>query len=293
MGTFTGKTAVITGGASGIGRAVSEELARHGARVVMADINEKLLQESVESIKKQGFQAQGMKLDVTDFGSFKKLIDDIVAEYGRLDYLFNNAGIAVCGDAGSFSYEDWRSVIDVDLFGVVNGVAAAYPIMVKQGFGHIINTASLAGLIPAPGEISYTASKYGVVGLSHVLRQEGAGRGVKVSVVCPGFIETPIFYNAKLIDLDRQTVLKNIPKAMPAAECARVILRGVERNKATIVVTTLAKIFWLLQRISPTLVMWIGKRYVKQIRELVAEGVQSGPGEKTDAASDAASEKSS
>jgi NAD(P)-dependent dehydrogenase (short-subunit alcohol dehydrogenase family) len=277
LGTFTGKIAIVTGGASGIGRALSEELARQGASVVLADVNEKLLHETVDSIKQAGFQAKEAILDVTDHEAFKCLVNKVVDENGRLDYLFNNAGIAVCGEASAFSYDDWSSVINVDLYGVVNGVAAAYPIMVKQGHGHIVNTASLAGLIPAPGEISYTASKYGVVGLSHVLREEGADHGVKASVICPGFIETPIFYNAKLNNIDRQTMLKKIPKAMSASECARIVLRGVERNKATIVVTNLAKLFWLLHRISPTLVMWIGKKFTRQMRDLIAEGTRNVP----------------
>ncbi len=274
MGAISSKIAIVTGGASGIGRAVSEELARRGERVVLADVNEKVLHETVEAIQKNGFAAKGVRLDVTDPEAVKRVVNDVVEEHGRLDYMFNNAGIAVCGEARSFSYNDWRSVIEVDLFGVVNGIAAAYPVMVKQGFGHIINTASLAGLVPAPGEISYTASKYGVVGLSHVLRQEAAGHGVRVSVVCPGFIETPIFYNAKLIDLDRNTLLQKIPKTLSASECARAILRGVELNKATIVVTGFAKFFWLLHRLSPSFVIWIGKRYAKQMRELSTAGVK-------------------
>ncbi|RJP22635.1 MAG: SDR family oxidoreductase [Candidatus Abyssobacteria bacterium SURF_5] len=268
MGFFTEKIALITGGASGIGRAVATELARQGAVVVLADVNERLLEEAVESIRRAGFRAESFRLDVADPEAFQALVASVREKHGRLDYLFNNAGIAVVGETRSFSYEDWRSVIDVDLYGVVNGVAAAYPLMVKQGFGHIVNTASLAGLVPVPGEISYTASKYGVVGLSHVLRQEGDGYGVKVSVVCPGFIETPILYNSKIVGLDREKVLEKIPETMPADVCARAILNGVERNQATIVITRMAKILWMLHRISPSLMMWLGKRFARDVRNL-------------------------
>lgn len=271
MGTFEEKIAIITGGASGIGRALGEELARRGARIILADVNEALLEETAESIRRAGFHAKGVRLDVTDSEAVKKLVSDTVTEYGRLDYLFNNAGIAVVGETENFSHDDWHSVIDTNLYGVVHGVAAAYPLMVKQGFGHIINTASAAGLIPTPGEISYTASKYGVVGLSHVLRVEGADLGVKVSVVCPGFIETPIFYNAKLIGIDRQKVLESLPKTTPAAECARAILRGVERNKATIVVTPLAKLICFLYRMVPSIMLRVGRRYARQMREMSGE----------------------
>ena len=235
--------------------------------MILVDVNTKLLEEVADSITKAGGRAKAVTLDVSDFAAVKKLVDDTVAQYGRLDYIFNNAGVAVGGEARDYSYDDWRKVINVNLYGAVNGVAAAYPIMVKQGFGHIINTASLAGLTPSAGEVSYTASKYGIVGLSNALRVEGAGLGVKVSVVCPGFIETPIFYTSKIIKLDREKLLELAPKAITPEKCARVILCGVERNKATIVVTLLAKFLWLLQRISPGLVLWMGGQSIKKMRE--------------------------
>jgi NAD(P)-dependent dehydrogenase (short-subunit alcohol dehydrogenase family) len=269
MGIFTEKVALITGGASGIGRALATELGKRGARLILADVDTALLEETVETIKNAGVSAKGLQLDVTDFEAVSNAIHNVMAEFGRLDYLFNNAGIAVCGEAQSFSIDDWRSVIDTNLYGVVNGVAAAYPLMIKQGGGHIVNTASLAGLVPVPGEISYTASKYGVVGLSHVLRQEGAAHGVKVSVVCPGFIKTPIFYNAKVLGIERKKLLERMPKAISPDDCAKAVLRGIERNQATIVVTPVAKVLWLLQRFFPSLVMWLGRRFTKEMREML------------------------
>ena len=259
------KVAIITGGASGIGRALGEDLARRGAHVVLADVNELLLAETVGSITKAGHDAKGVRLDVTDVEAVKRVVNETVAEHGRLDYIFNNAGILIMGEAKDHSYDDWRSEIDINLYGVINGVFAAYPIMIKQGFGHIVNTGSLAGLIPLPGELPYTVSKYGVVGLSHTLRLEGAAYGVKASVVCPGIINTPIKHNSKMVCADREKFFD--PASMSAAQCARIILRGVERNKATILVTRLAKILWLLQRISPTITFYALGRYLKQMRD--------------------------
>ncbi len=267
MGIFADKIAIITGGASGIGRALGEELSRRRALVILVDVNTKLLEEVADSITKAGGRAKAVTLDVSDFAAVKKLVDDTVAQYGRLDYIFNNAGIGVGGEARDYSYDDWRKVINVNLYGTVNGVAEAYPIMVKQGFGHIINTASLAGLTPSAGEVSYAASKYAIVGLSNALRVEGAGLGVKVSVVCPGFIKTPIFYTSKFVKLDREKLLELMPKGIAPEKCARVILRGVGNNKATIVVTPLAKFLWLLQRISPGLMLWIWRQVIKKMRE--------------------------
>ncbi len=254
MDTYNGKTAVITGGASGIGRALAEELCRRGALVTLADRNAALLEETVSALAAKGREAEGTALDVTDLEAVKGVVESVVSRRGRLDYMFNNAGIAVFGETHEFSYDDWHRVIDTNLYGVVHGVMAAYPVMVEQGSGHIVNTASLAGLVPATGEISYTASKYGVVGLSNSLRAEAAHYGVKVSVVCPGFIRTPMYDNLELVKLDRDKVMEMAPPGMPVDRCARVILRDVERNRAIITVAAEAKLFWSLQRLSPALV---------------------------------------
>jgi len=254
MDIFSGKIAIVTGGASGIGRAISEQLASRGASVVLADINAELLEETSEAINDAGGKAKTAQLDVRDFEAVKKVVDDTVEENGRLDYIFNNAGIGVAGEAHDVSYDDWCRVIDINLYGEVNGVLAAYPVMVKQGFGHIVNTASLAGLIPVVALTSYTTSKYGIVGLSNALHIEGALHGVKVSVVCPGLIRTPIKENLKFVKMDREKMIESAPEGMNVDECARIILRGVERNKAVILVTLPVKIAYLIQRLSPGLV---------------------------------------
>ncbi len=267
MNIFENKIVIVTGGASGIGRALGKQLAARKAQLILADINTKLLEETANGIAKAGGRVKPVRLDVTDFMAVKKLVDDTATEYGRLDYIFNNAGIAVFGEARDFSYEDWRKVIDTDLYGVVNGVAAAYPVMVKQGFGHIVNTASGAGLVPMPAEVSYATSKFGVVGLSNALRMEGEALGVRVSVACPGFVATPIFETTKHLKLDRDKVMKILPKGISADECARAILSGVERNQATIVVTTLAKVLWWIHRISPAITFWMWRRNIRKMRE--------------------------
>ena len=280
MGIFSNKTAIITGGASGIGAALAQELARRGAIIILADINAELLEDTAASIIKAGGKAKAVPLDVTDYDAVKKLVDDIVSEYGSLDYLFNNAGVVVFAEARDYDYiDDWRKIIDVDLYGPVNGVAAAYPVMVKQGGGHIVNTASLAGLMPCEPLCSYTAAKHGVVGLSLTLRMEGADLGVKVSVVCPGLIQTPM-YNARMIKLDQKKLLKVVPKGMPPEKCAREILRGVERNKPIIVVTFPAKLSWILYRISPSMMLWSGIKFVGYLRKKfrIEHSCQVGPG---------------
>lgn len=254
MDVFSGKVAIVTGGASGIGRALSEQLAQRGATVVMTDVNAGLLEEAARSITARGGAASVEVLDVRDFEAVKKTVDGTADRYGRIDFIFNNAGIGIGSEAHKHPHEAWRKVIDTNLYGVINGVAAAYPLMVEQGSGHIVNTASIAGLLPLTGEISYTTSKHGIVGLSSALRIEAALHGVKVSVVCPGFIRTPIYTSAEYIGLDREKLLKVFPKGTSPEKTAAVILADVERNRAVIIPPRYMRPLWWMQRLAPGLV---------------------------------------
>jgi len=272
MDTFRDKVAIVTGGASGIGRALCGELARRGARVVVADLNAAGAAEVAAESTRTGGTVTAQPVDVTRAEAVEALLADVSAAHGRIDYLFNNAGIAVLGEERDVTLGDWERVLAVNLWGVIHGVRAAYPRMLRQGFGHIVNTASLAGLTPAPMEISYVASKYAVVGLSCALRVEAADLGVRVSVVCPGMIDTPIAQISVLRGgVDRQAVLDLAAASRPLSpdKCAKVILRGVEKNKAIIIVTPLAYVLSLLTRISPTAAMWWWRRvFLSRVRAL-------------------------
>lgn len=273
MSNFGQKVAIITGGASGIGKALAQALAREGAEVVVADINGAGAAAVAESVTAAGGRARAETLDVRDAAAFEALARGVVERSGRIDYLFNNAGIAINGEARDISLKEWTSVIEVDLHGVLHGVAAVYPIMVKQGYGHIVNTASIAGLIPGPSIASYTAAKHGVVGLSRALRAEGADLGVKVSVVCPGFIDTPIVHQSPAFGLDMEALRRAIPVKVIAPEvCAEEILRGVARNKATIVVTWQAKVAYLIARAIPALMDQIALKSIREIRKFRSAG---------------------
>lgn len=271
METFINRVAIVTGAGSGIGRALCEELARRGAEVILTDISTERVTEVCELITKAGYKARAVTLDVTDSEAVKKVVEDTAAEYGKLDYIFNNAGIAVGGEVRDCSLQDWRDVLDVNLFGVIHGVNAAYPIMVKQGFGHIVNAGSIEGLVPFSYTVSYVASKHAVVGLSSSLRVEAAILGVKVSVFCPGFINTRIFDESKYVNLNKEKMLELLSEFAETSpeDCAKVILRGVERNKAFITVTRFAKILWFLHRVSPGLVIWMQRRSFEKNREEV------------------------
>ena len=276
--TFNEAVAIVTGGESGIGRALSEDLARRGAHVVIADRQIELAQEVAADINTSWGTANALELDVTDFAAVERVVQETVQAHGHLDYIFNNAGLAVGGEVRLYQREDWQRVLDVNLHGVVNGVQAAYPVMLKQGYGHIVNTASMAGLCPFPMGVSYAATKHAVVGLSTSLRIEAAGAGVRVSVFCPGFIRTQIMrgggkYGKDLMQVSAETQDKMIQKLNPMApaEFSLHALNAVARNKAIIIVPARWKLFWWLNRLSPSFVLWLSRR-VYQTTKKTLEG---------------------
>lgn len=250
MSLFKGKVALITGGASGIGKAVGEHLAREGCRVVLADRNFDAANAAAASINDGGGQASGVLLDVTDPVAFERVVNDVARSHGSLDYLFNNAGVAIGGEIRDMSLADWNRVLDVNIRGVIHGVNAAYPLMIRQGSGHIVNTASAAGLLPVPGMTIYAMTKHAVVGLSTSLRGEGVRHGVKVSVICPGFINTPLLQTTDLVGVSRDDVFRRLP-LVSVELLAKAILRGVARNRAIIPFTAFARTAWFLYRLFP------------------------------------------
>lgn len=263
------KVAIVTGGGSGIGEAVSRELARRGARVVVADVNSGDAERVAAAIADSGGQATARGVDVSKEPDIRGLVEETASAYGRLDYQFNNAGIAIGGDARDLTLGQWRRVLDVDLYGVLYGALAAYPIMVEQGFGHIVNTSSGAGLVPTPLNAPYCTAKHGVVGLSLSLRLEGADLGVRVSVVCPGYVRTPIFDTAVAVGMPRELV--NRPpgriKMIEAAQAARVILDGVTHNQAVIAFPRYIRRAWRASCLFPRV---LDRAAAPQVRELRA-----------------------
>ncbi len=248
---FRDKVAIVTGAASGIGKEISRALATRGAVVVLTDFNAETLAAAAAEI---GGGCESHLLDVTDAGAVEVLVRSVAEKHGRIDFMFNNAGVALFGNTRDTSLEDWNWLIDVNIRGVVHGVMAAYPIMQKQGSGHIVNTASVAGLIPVPGNTAYAMTKHAVVGLSESLRSEARRYGVKVSAVCPGIIETPLVQTAKLVNIDREEAMSQAKlKLASPVDLAEAVMRGLERDKGRIVFTPIAHLAWRIYRLSPSI----------------------------------------
>ena len=271
--SVSGKIAFVTGGASGIGAALTAKLVDGGAEVWIADRQIGAAQELAQRLNSGGAKAHAIELDVRSYPSFERAVAEAVQQSGRIDYLFNNAGIAVGGEIDSYTLDDWNDVFDVNLHGVVHGIQAVYPIMIRQHSGHIVNTASMAGLVATPAQGSYTASKHAVVALSKVLRVEAERHGVQVSVFCPGAIRTPILAGGKygrFNGISDEQLLKFWEPFRPMApeKFAERALRAVLRGDAIIVVPAWWKACWYLERLSPALARRAGRLALKRIREM-------------------------
>ena len=221
---FRDKGCVVTGAASGIGFAVSDALLQAGAVVFMADRDAEMLASSAEQLSVHAGRIHTSVVDVTKQDQVQKAIEDAASRHGRLDVLFNNAGIGATMPIGDATLEHWRRLIDINLWGVIYGVHAAIPVMRAQGGGHIVNTSSIAGLVPLPYQALYCTTKFAVAGLSESLRFELEEEGIHVSVICPGDVATRIYGTPIMGERVEAPPPEN---AIPAAEAAQLILGGV------------------------------------------------------------------
>jgi NAD(P)-dependent dehydrogenase (short-subunit alcohol dehydrogenase family) len=245
-GRFEGKGAVITGGANGIGFATATEFARRGARVVLADIDKPALEQAVAHLHAEGFDAYPVTCDVRHLDEMVHLADESFRLLGQVDIVFSNAGIVVAGPLAQMTHDDWRWVIDIDLWGSIHAVEAFLPRLLEQGTGgHIAFTASFAGLMPNVGLGAYSVAKYGVVGLAENLAREVKDFRIGVSVLCPMVVETKLLSNSERIMGADYGLSSTSPSAQPdslnVGEVARLTADAIAANRLYVLPHTAAR----------------------------------------------------
>lgn len=265
---MSARTAIVTGGGSGIGAALVRALVADGAHVVVGDLDPDAAAQVAASAPGPG-TAVARQVDVTSAAAVQEAVDAVVAEHGRLDLMFNNAGITFLGNTEDLTLDQWNAIIDVNVRGVVHGVHAAYPQMIRQRSGHIVNTASMGGLMAAGLMTSYVTTKHAVVGLSLALRTEAAAHGVGVTVVCPAAVDTPILdkgeigrYRGRDFYLEGQGVKDPVDPDL----LARRVLAAVATNRPILIEPRQARVAWRIGRLAPGFVNTMATRFVAKQR---------------------------
>jgi len=254
MQGFAGKIAVVTGAGSGMGAELAVQLGRAGASVAISDVDTEGLAVTEARLKAIGVKVKTDRLDVAERESFLLYADEVKGHFGKVNQIYNNAGIAFSGDVEISQFKDIERVMDVDYWGVVNGTKAFLPHLIASGDGHIINTSSVFGLFAVPGQAAYNSAKFAVRGFTEALRQEMilAGHPVKVTSVHPGGIKTAIARKgttAEGLNAAEMAEWFDSKMARTSAErAAEIILDGVAKGKAKVLVGTDAKILDLFVR---------------------------------------------
>jgi len=256
MQGFAGKVAVVTGAGSGIGQALAIELARSGASVAISDVDVDGLAATERQLIAMGANVKSDRLDVTERERFLMYADEVKDHFGKVNQIYNNAGIAYSGDVEVSPFKDIERVMDVDYWGVVNGTKAFLPHLIASGDGHVVNISSVFGLFAVPGQAAYNSAKFAVRGFTEALRQEMilANHPVKVTTVHPGGIQTAIARNATAAEgLDQASLAQAFDTKMARTspeKAAQIILEGVAKNRARVLVGTDAKILDAVVRIT-------------------------------------------
>jgi NADP-dependent 3-hydroxy acid dehydrogenase YdfG len=256
MEGFAGKVAVVTGAGSGIGQGLAIELGRSGAKVAICDVDTEGLAQTEERLKAIGVPVKADRIDVTERERFLAYADEVNGHFGKVNQIYNNAGIAYSGDVDVTPFKDIERVMDVDYWGVVNGTKAFLPHLIASGDGHVVNVSSVFGLFAVPGQAAYVSAKFAVRGFTEALRQEMllAGHPVAVTTVHPGGIKTAIARNATAAEgLNTDELAKLFDKRLARTspeQAAQIILEAVRKKQARVLVGTDAKILDALVRLT-------------------------------------------
>ncbi len=261
----------MTGAASGIGRATALALAGRGADLAICDVDGAGLEETAEQIRQVGRRVVQSRVDVSDAEQMRGFAERTCADLGRVDVLVNNAGIGVGGAFVDVPLAEWDKILGVNLKGVVNGCYFFVPRMIEAGTGgHVVNISSMAGYVAGPGMTAYTTTKFGVIGFSEALRAELAARGIGVTAVCPGVIDTPIVRSANVYGTsatpeNREQAIQMFEKRNYGPDrLARGILKAIQKNRAVAPITPEARAGYWLKRLFPGLVAALGRYSARQ-----------------------------
>jgi NAD(P)-dependent dehydrogenase (short-subunit alcohol dehydrogenase family) len=279
MRDFNGKVVVVTGAASGIGREMALAFAERGARLALADIDGDGLEGVRRELEARGNAVYTQIVDVCMAAEVEDLCASIYREMGRVDILCNNAGVAVGGWMEDVSIDDWKWQLGPNLWGVIYGCHYFYPRMIAQGGGgHIVNTASGAGLVPLPITVAYNTTKFAVVGFSETLRAEAALHGIGVSAVCPGFVATNVVSNARIVSRTQRSSPEELKQRFirfferrnyTPDKVAAAVVKGVERNRSVIVMGPETRLGDLSMRLSRGLVIKVMEQAVRLMKRYV------------------------
>jgi len=249
---------LITGAGSGLGRAIAIQLGRGGWELALADIDVKTCEETAQRVRAIGGLARVELLDISSLEQWSVLVSRLKNEWPVLDLLVNNAGIAAEGKIGDFPLADWRQVLNVNLLGTIYGCHFCHDWLVANPDGaHVINVASAAAFLCAPGMGAYSVSKAGVISLSETLYAELRPLGVGVSVVCPGFFQTNLLEDAHFQDDQQRAFAQRLMRDSPisAENVARAAVRAIRRKQLYVVLPFRARALWWLRRLWPTTIM--------------------------------------
>ncbi|MBT4269330.1 MAG: SDR family NAD(P)-dependent oxidoreductase [Deltaproteobacteria bacterium] len=255
MKRFPEKRIVITGAGSGLGKTLAIDFAKMGWRVVVSSRTQSRIDQTVHDIKEAGGTVLGVQCDVSEYDNVAALADKVVAEWGGVDIVINNAGVPSGGYVETFSLEDWKWIMDINLMGTIHGCKAFIPILKKQGSGHIANVSSAAGFTSMAEMAPYNVTKAGIISLSETLKMELYGENIGVTVAVPTFFQTNLLENVRYTD---EIQLKRAEAYFEKAFCdvnhvSKKLIKGIKKNKLYVLPQIDARFYWRFKRFAPEL----------------------------------------